>query len=293
MPESVLESEFNGEPTGGGQNTGKFASSEKGIIFLDEITALSSPLQARLLQILQNHELRSAADGSGMSAPVRILAASSINVERALAEKWLREDLYYRLSAFTVHVPPVRQRKDEIPTLLRYFMHKLAKHYSLPPRTYSASVLDACQRYSWPGNLKEMEIFVKRYLVAGDQGSWLREMSGASFSEDDGSMQKSVWTGDAAEADENAIDSRELRPESLKSMIQNIKSEAEKNAIGAALKTTGWNRKAAARLLRVSYRTLLYKIEQYQMRAPEPFLSSFRSEELLSYEEVKGNGKAS
>jgi two-component system, NtrC family, response regulator AtoC len=293
MPEPVLESELDGGRTAGGERSGTLVSGEKGTIFLDEITALSQPLQARLLQILQNHEVQNPTGRNGMPAPVRILAASSINVERALAEKWLREDLYYRLSAFTVHVPPVRQRKDEIPTLLRYFMHKLAKHYSLPPRTYSAAVLDACQRYSWPGNLKEMEIFVKRYLVAGDQGSWLREMPAAIVPEDDGTMQKSAWAAETADAEETAIDSREPRPESLKSMIQNIKSEAEKNAIGAALKTTGWNRKAAARMLRVSYRTLLYKIEQYQMRAPEPFLSSFRSEELLSCEEVKGNGKAS
>jgi two-component system, NtrC family, response regulator AtoC len=289
MPESMLESEFDGE-LAEGQTAKRFAPGEQGTIFLDEITALSNSLQARVLQILRNHELHVSANGNGAPAPVRILAATSINVERALAEKWLREDLYYRLSAFTVHVPSLRQRKDEIPTLLRYFMHQLAKHYSLPPRTYSSAVLDACQRYSWPGNLKEMEIFVKRYLVAGDQGSLLREMPVACVSEDD-AMQKSAWSADVS--DENAMDSREPRPESLKSMIQNIKSEAEKSAIGAALKTTGWNRKAAARLLRVSYRTLLYKIEQYQMRAPEPFLSSFRGEELLSYEEVKGNGKAS
>ncbi len=292
MPESVLAGELEGELSDGGPSVGKFVSGEKGTIFLDEITALSNSLQARLLQILQNHELRSPAAGNGIPAPVRILAASSINVEHALAEKWLREDLYYRLSAFTVHVPPLRQRKDEIPTLLRYFMHKLARHYSLPPRTYSAAVFDACQHYSWPGNLKEMETFVKRYLVAGDQGSLLREMSASGVSGDESTVRSGSWAADAP-GDENAIDSREPRPESLKSMIQNIKSEAEKNAIGAALKTTGWNRKAAARLLSVSYRTLLYKIEQYQMRAPEPFLSSFRSEELLSYEEVKGNGKAS
>lgn len=288
MPESMLESEFSGDLTDG-HIAKRFASGEQGTIFLDEITALSNALQARLLQILQDHELRSPANGNGGAAPLRILAASSINIERALEEKWLREDLYYRLSAFTVHVPPVRQRKDEVHTLLRYFMHKLAKHYSLPPRTYSAAVLGACQRYSWPGNLKEMETFAKRYLVAGDQGSFLREMSLSNVPGDEG-MQKEIL---AEEAEGSAIDCQEPQPESLKSMIQNIKSEAEQNAIRAALKTTGWNRKAAARLLRVSYRTLLYKIEQYQMRAPEPFLSSFRSEELLSYEEVKGNGKAS
>ena len=83
------------------------------------------------------------------------------------------------------------------------------------------------------------------------------------------------------------------KPESLKSLIQGIKSEAEQNAIGAALKRTGWNRKAAARLLRVSYRTLLYKIEQYNMRAPEPFLSPLPAGEFSVYEEVKNNGKAS
>jgi two-component system, NtrC family, response regulator AtoC len=291
MPETVLEGELEGELSDGGPNAGKFASGEKGTIFLDEITALSNSLQARLLQVLQNHELRSPAMGNGIPAPVRILAASSLNVEHALAEKRLREDLYYRLSAFTVHVPPLRQRRDEIPTLLRYFMHTLAKHYSLPPRTYSTAVLDACQRYSWPGNLKEMETFVKRYLVAGDQGSLLRELSMPRVSGGE-AEHGANWAAEVA-AEETGADSREPRPESLKSLIQNIKSEAEKNAIRAALKTTGWNRKAAARLLRVSYRTLLYKIEQYQMRAPEPFPSSFRSEELLSYEEVKGNGKAS
>jgi len=222
-----------------------------------------------------------------------MLAASSMNIERALAEKKLREDLYYRLSAFTVHVPPLRQCKEEIPILLRYFMHKLAKHYGLPQRTFSTPVLEECQRYSWPGNLTEMETFVKRYLVAGDHEVVLQETGfeaepgAAGHNRDDlRPMRWGLETADEAEV-------RPSPPESLKSMIQNIKSEAEKNAIRAALKTTGWNRKAAARLLRVSYRTLLYKIEQYQMRAPAPFLASFPGEELLSYEEVKGNGKAS
>jgi two-component system, NtrC family, response regulator AtoC len=295
MPESLLESELLAEASPKRPGAGNPASGEKGTIFLDEITALSASLQARLLQILQNDEFRGHAGSNASPAPVRILAASSINVEKALAEKWLREDLYYRLSAFTVHVPPVRQRKDEIPTLLRYFMHQLAKHYSLPPRTFSSAVLDACQRYSWPGNLKEMETFVKRYLVAGDHELAPQEkplQAGPAAGGDNGAVLQPVrWAAEGT--DESEAEQRTAHPESLKSMIQNLKSEAEKNAIRAALKTTGWNRKAAARLLRVSYRTLLYKIEQYQMRAPEPFLSSFRSEELLSYEEVKGNGKAS
>jgi two-component system, NtrC family, response regulator AtoC len=276
-PASVLEAEILG--------------GEKGTLFLDEVTAMPAALQSKLLQVLQEDELRGPANGTGVPAQVRILAASSMDIERALTETRLREDLYYRLSAFTVHVPPLRQRKDEIPMLLRYLMHKLAQHYSLPPRTYATALLEACQRYSWPGNLKEMETFVKRYLVAGDHELALREMSMPADPGAENLLHSSRWAFEPE--DDRIAEAGESRPESLKSLIQGIKSEAEQSAIRAALKKTGWNRKAAARLLRVSYRTLLYKIEQYRMRAPEPFLSSFSAEELLSYEEVKGNGKAS
>jgi two-component system, NtrC family, response regulator AtoC len=273
MPESVLE--------------GEILSGENGTLFLDEITEMPATLQAKFVQVLQEDEMRGPAQ-------VRILAASSVDIDRALGEKRLREDLYYRLSAFTVHVPPLRQRRDEIAILLRCFMHKLAQHYNLPPRTFPAAMLEACQRYAWPGNLKEMETFVKRYLVAGDHELALREISMPSEAAADNVLHSVRWPVELAdEADsERQVETKE-RPESLKSLIQGIKSEAEQNAIRAALKRTGWNRKAAARLLRVSYRTLLYKIEQYGMRAPEPFLPSFSAEELLSYEEVKGNGKAS
>jgi two-component system, NtrC family, response regulator AtoC len=290
MPESVLESEILG--------------GENGTLFLDEITALPTALQAKLVQVLQEQEARSAVSAS---AQVRILAASSMDIDRALSERRLREDLYYRLSAFTVHVPPMRQRRDEVAILLRCFMHKLAQHYSLPPRSYPAAVLEACQRYSWPGNLKEMETFVKRYLVAGDHELALREISLPSEAAAENVLHSMRWPvefADEADSERHGAGRAEAQaeiaqteikehPESLKSLIQGIKSEAEQNAIRAALKKTGWNRKAAARLLRVSYRTLLYKIEQYRMRAPEPFLPSFSAEELLSYEEVKGNGKAS
>jgi len=274
---------------------------------------------------LQNHSLQNKSLRNAGAAPadVRILAASSAHLGRALAEKRLREDLYYRLSAFTMQVPPLRQRKDEIAILLRYLMHKLAKHYNLPPRGFSSSVLHACQRYSWPGNLQELETFVKRYLVAGDHEFTLSEMGldsmglnsmeGAADATKHSSgrlvsVAAAPWGGrqdgpqDEREQDEREEEREEERelgqteaePESLKSLIQGIKSEAEQNAIGAALKRTGWNRKAAARLLRVSYRTLLYKIEQYHMHAPEPFLPRLPVEDFsVQGNGTKGNGKAS
>jgi two-component system response regulator AtoC len=301
MPEALLEAELFGNERASASDArrthlGKFAAGEKGTIYLDEIAELPVGLQSRLLQVLQNDEFRRSASATAISSDVRILAASSANLERALAQKQLREDLYYRLSAFSVHVPSLRQRKDEIAILLRYLMHKLAKHYNLPPRGFSPAVLSACQAYSWPGNLKELETFVKRYLVAGDQELTLGEVSLDLAADTDNSPAMRPMTLAAMPREGRESGPEQPEPESLKSLIQGIKSEAEQNAIGAALKRTGWNRKAAARLLRVSYRTLLYKIEQYHMRAPETFLSPLPVDALSGYGrevEVKDNGKAS
>ena len=234
-------------------------------------------LQTRLLKVLQDRRFVRSGDPKPVEVDVRILATSSDKVERALAEKRLDRDLYYRLSAFTVHVPALRQRKEEIKLLLRYTMHKMAKHYGLPAREFTQSALDACQNYSWPGNLKELETFVKRYLVAGDEefssGGW------ESPSRINGGRARSE-----AEAGESTT---------LKSMIQSVRWETERSAIAAALHKTGWNRKAAARLLGVSYRTILYKIEQYQMSAPESYISSLSDTRSAASGDVKGNGKAS
>ena len=136
-------------------------------------------LQAKLLHALQNgFFVRPGAPERLIAMDVRILAASEVNVEQAIAEGRLRQDLYYRLSAFTVHVPALRQRKEEIPLLLGHFMNQLARRYSLPPRTFSAAALAACERHSWPGNLRELEKFVKRYLVMGDEKPGSRHSRG-------------------------------------------------------------------------------------------------------------------
>ena len=219
---------------------------------------------------------------------VRILAASSDKLDQALAEKRLNPDLYYRLSAFTVNVPPLRQRKEEIKILLRYLMHKLAKYYGLAPREFTQSALEACQNHSWLGNLKELETFVKRYLIAGDEELTLTELEASSVGE---SHRSPALAGNSREEVEAAAGA--AIPQSLKSMIQSVRWETERNAIAAALEKTGWNRKAAARLLGVSYRTILYKIEQYEMIAPESYLSSIPGARLSFAGQNKGNGKAS
>lgn len=272
LPSDLLEAELFGydrKISGVAQfKTGKLEFCDKGTILLDEITEMPLGLQSKLVQFLQTKRFTRPGSGASVPANVRVLTASTCNLEPAVSDNKLREDLLYRLSTYTAHVPPLRERREEVPLLLHYFMRELCKQYALSPRAFSPAVLAACQAHHWPGNLREMNNFVKRYLLAGgkelpfgDQG----ETKAAPAKRM--SAVHGVVSAPVAAARVSSGGS-----ESLKSLVQTVKLEAEKNAIAAALERTGWNRKAAARLLKVSYRTLLYKIEQYHMRAPDPSL---------------------
>jgi two-component system response regulator AtoC len=282
MPAELLEAELFGNDQ----------RADNGTIYLEEIAEMPIALQARLVQLLQDKVLLNDASDKKTSADLRILAATSASIDRALMEGKLREDLYYRLSAFTVQVPPLRQRKSEITVLLRHTMHQLAKQYDLPPRDFSPSVIAACQQYSWPGNLKELQSFVKRYLVAGETELALNDLhirtNGTDVRHDVGGHHMA-----SAYAPSNGNESDQSGSKSLKSLIQDVKTEAERNAISSALQKTGWNRKAAARLLQVSYRTLLYKIEQYHMTASDSLFSPLTAEGLSLQSTPRRNGKAS
>ena len=277
LPGDLLETELFGfervDSTGAVQTRpGKLELCEQGTVLIDEIAEMPTSAQSKLLQVLQKKQFFRPGSGAVVEIDVRILAATSANIERALSEKKLREDLYYRLSAFTVQTPPLRQRKEELPLLLRHFMHRLAKHYGLPARTFSPAALEACQAYSWPGNLRELEEFAKRYLMMGEKEmifSTSGDKDAAGIRTEHGFRPADGTSGNGKNGDQMTS------PNSLKSLVQSVKWEAERNAIASALEKTAWNRKAAARLLRVSYRTLLYKIEQYHMSASESYPSAF------------------
>ena len=249
---------------------GKLELCDKGTLLLEEIVEMPPDMQHMLLQVLQSKQLVRLNGNNAIDVDVRILAATSANIEHAVAEKKLREDLYYHLSAFTLQVPPLRQRREAIPLFLHHFMQQLTKHYGLAVRNFSPSVLEACQRYSWPGNLSELERFVKRYLVMPDsEFSTSQEAFPGGVTDVGYSLPRLM-------APAGNGDSVDQAPESLKSVVQGVRVEAERNTIVAALQKTGWNRKAAARMIKVSYRTLLYKIDQYHLR---PSTSSGFAEE--------------
>jgi len=289
LPGDLLETELFGydrtDSTGSVRSKpGKLELCEKGTVLLDEIAEMPTSVQSKLMQVLQNKQFFRPGSGAPVEVDVRILAASSASIERALSERKLREDLYYRLSAFTVQTPPLRQRKDEIPLLLRHFMHHLAKHYGMPPRTFSPAVLEACHAYSWPGNLRELEEFVKRYLVMGDKELAFGGQKSEDVFEHISPAAQTSHT-DMVPLNGNGNGGQPSSLNSLKSLVQSVRFEAERSAIATALEKTGWNRKAAARLLKVSYRTLLYKIEQYHMSDAEAYPSAFPGNG------TRGNGK--
>ena len=273
LPGDLLEAELFGYDQQAGlprPRPGKFESCDKGTILLDEITEMPMMLQSRLVQVLQRERNGRPGNGKRSWFDARVLATSTTNLEPAILEHKLREDLYCVLSAYTIHVPPLRQRRDEIPVLLRHFMHRLARHYGLSPRSLAPPVVKACQSHSWPGNVRELESFAKRYLMGAKEldlgrSAWEQEDGG------DDSLAAAHAVGPPALL-ANQPDAAASGSNSLKSVVRSVKLEAERNAIAAALERTGWNRKAAARLLKVSYRTLLYKIEQYQMKASDSSL---------------------
>jgi len=278
LPGDLLERELFGCETKGPAGTvktkaGKLEICAKGTVFLDEITEMPSSLQSNLIQVLQHKRFIRPGTSAFIEADVRVVAASSTNAERAISENRLSEALYHQLSAYTIYVPSLRDRKEELSVLSRHFMHRLSKHYGLSPREFSAAITEAWQAYNWPGNLRELEHCVKRYLMVGDE-----ELAyGMNRFRSEGQAEETPLTKGqtvkqiAPPPSQSRADVFSCK--SLRSVVQSVKAEAEKNAIALALEKTGWNRKAAARLLKVSYRTVLYKIEQYQMTASDSSVS--------------------
>src|SRR5437763_1380356 len=239
VPADLLESELFGYEAGAFTGAthakpGKFELCNKGTILLDEIGEMPPVLQAKLLHVLQDQQFSRLGSRTVIKVDVRILAATNINIPEALATKRLREDLYYRLNAFTLSLPPLRERKEEVPILLKHFMSRMAEQYARAPLPLSPTLMNACLEYSWPGNLRELSNFIKRYLILGDEKLAIAELNPKN---DVNGGQRADASGKAA-ADSSAG--------GLKSLSRSAKDEAEAAAITQALEQTNWNRKQAA-----------------------------------------------
>jgi len=255
LPGELLESELFGYEQGAFTGAvrakpGKFELANKGTIFLDEIAEMSPHLQAKLLHVLQDGQYSRLGARSVVNVDVRVLAATNMDVKDAMRSGRFREDLYYRLNVLSIHIPPLRERTAEIPLLFRHFLVKYSEKYQKPSTEPSKHLLEAAIRYPWPGNLRELENFVKRYVILeDDEGSFreLLEMTG---------QQQRLAPREEVPAP---------KEQGLKALVRGLKDEAEMEAIADALDKTNWCRKDAARMLGISYKALLYKMRQFNL----------------------------
>jgi two-component system response regulator AtoC len=264
LPSELLESELFGFEKGaftGAQKRklGKFEYANQGTIFLDEISEMHPSLQAKLLQVLQDGEFSRLGGESDVRVDTRILAATNRNLEDAVAQGSFREDLYYRLNVVTIHLPPLRERKDAIPLLVDHFLRKYNEQYRKEVKHLSEQTLAAFMDYDWPGNVRELENMVKRMVVLGNELTVLEE------------ILRERRSGARREA-EPLLDFEAVGAElqngggvDLKAIARRAAQLAEKRVIERVLEQTRWNRKEAASRLQISYKALLYKMRENEL----------------------------
>ena len=258
LPGELLESELFGFEQGAFTGAvrakpGKFELANKGTIFLDEIAEMSPHLQAKLLHVLQDHQYSRLGGRSMIETDVRVLAATNVDVHEAMKTGRFREDLYYRLNVLSILVPPLRERTAEIPLLFRHFLTKYSEKFGKPAVDPSKHLLDAAVNYPWPGNLRELENSVKRYVILEDDEGSLRELVEMSSTRQRTSPREEVSAP---------------KEQGLKALVRGLKDEAEMEAIADALEKTRWCRKDAAKMLGISYKALLYKMRQFNLDTP-------------------------
>jgi DNA-binding NtrC family response regulator len=255
VPAELLESELFGYEAGAftgatKSKPGMFEQGNKGTILLDEIGEMPQALQAKLLHVLQDQQFCRLGGRSTTKVDVRVIAATNVDIQEAIANKKLRSDLYYRLNGLSLRLPPLRERREEIPIFLRQFIANMSEKFARPAPAISQRMIQACLAYPWPGNLRELQNFIKRYIVLRDEELAISELTGGielGISGPGGGLDPS---------------------KKLKSIVRNVKNGAEAIAIAEALEQTGWKRKKAAAVLGISYKALLYKMRQFEMHPP-------------------------
>ena len=255
LPADLLESELFGYEKGaftgaGARKQGKFEQANRGAIFLDEIGEMSPPLQAKLLQVLQDNQFSRLGGNVDIRVDVRIVCATNRRLEEMVREGTFREDLFFRLNVVNVALPPLRERREEIPALVESFVRRFALRYARPVPRLSEGLLELFQRYPFPGNVRELENMVKRIIVLENEAVIRDEILGYERGERGGSRLRELIEEISASAGEIP----------LREVGRLASQQVERETIDAALHHTNWNRKQAARLLGVSYKTLLQKI---------------------------------
>ena len=284
IPHELLESELFGYEPGAftgahRQKLGKFDMANQGTIFLDEISEMHPALQAKLLHVLQDKEFSRLGGKGDISVDVRVLSATNKPLERAVAEGAFREDLFYRLNVITIHIPPLRERREEIAVFLDFFLHKYSEVYHKNPKPFSETALTHMSEYHWPGNIRELENLVKRYVIVGNEAQIIRELTThkSSRTTPDSSMALPLReepapvsrpeippTAPAVTVAISGPPAAEPEVPSLLEIGRRAALHAEREAMEKVLNQTRWNRRQAAKILKISYKALLNKLKAFE-----------------------------
>ncbi|HYR88863.1 MAG TPA: sigma-54 dependent transcriptional regulator [Terriglobia bacterium] len=253
LPHELLESELFGYERGAftgaiRDKMGKFEQADKGTLLLDEIGEMSSHLQAKLLHVLQDAEFSRLGGKKPVRVNVRVLAATNKKLKEAVLKGEFRNDLYFRLNVIKFEVPPLRERREDIPLLCTHFVEKYRERYQSPVQQFPKEMIEAFLRYDWPGNVRQLENVVKRYLILPD-ADIASELKGGNQEQ-----ATPVHTGNV----------------SLKEVAGHAAEMAEKEVVLRVLEETGWNRKESARRLKISYKALRNKLKKWQLVRERP-----------------------
>ncbi len=251
IPEHLLESELFGYVQGAftgamRDKTGLFEEAEGGTLFLDEIEKIPETVQAKLLHVLDRSEIRPVGAARSRRVDTRVICATGCDLRDRIRERRFLEDLYYRLNDITVRVPPLRERREDIPLLAQYFLTSFSRQMDRSIAGFSAPVMQALLEHTWPGNVRELEKTVKRMVVLADDGA---------------TLDVDLLPPDLRESTRPASTELRVVSRTLKSNVVNL----ERQLIAEALERTRWNKTRAARELGLSYPTLLAKIRSFQL----------------------------
>ena len=265
LPSGLLESELFGHERGAftgahRRRLGQFEYANHGTIYLDEVAEIPTAFQAKLLHILQDLRFARVGGHGLIEIDTRVIAATNRNLEVALARGEFREDLYYRLNVVDLHIPPLRERRDEIPRLAALFLARFNGEYGRQ-KQLSAETLARLNKHVWPGNIRELENVIRRMVLLTD-GEQAFETQFRRGSNGHTALPGAAAPGPAAPGPAAVV------TESLRDTARRAAREAEGKALVEVLESVRWNRAEASRILKVSYKTLLHKIAECGLAAP-------------------------
>ncbi|MGA9564920.1 MAG: sigma-54 dependent transcriptional regulator [Candidatus Korobacteraceae bacterium] len=265
IPGALLESELFGYEKGAftgafGSKPGRVESAHRGTLFLDEISELDPTMQAKLLQVLQDGQFSRIGSQEDKKVEVRVVSATNRELHQEIDVGHFRHDLYYRIAAMTIHVPALRERTVDIPLISEYLLEYYNDKLNGRAPMLRPALLAKMQRYSWPGNVRQLENLIKRYVVMGTDDVILSEL---------------LQSNERDVLPDLTFDG----PVSLKKLTRQTVRKVEARIILSALHANNWNRKKAARALSISYRALLYKLKEVGVPQRRATIPATRSED--------------